>query len=136
MTESQKLARILAALFVLCFGLWACGSHEPSHPSSAQTQTATPSPQSKPTATLQEPAAATDKVSVDTADVETDSGDAGEDSDKEPEYFHGYRCTDDCSGHQAGYDWAEEHDIDDVDQCGGNSQSFIEGCQAWVEENH
>lgn len=22
------------------------------------------------------------------------------------ETFHGYDCTDDCSGHEAGYDWA------------------------------
>lgn len=51
-------------------------------------------------------------------------------------YFHGYECTDDCSGHEAGYNWAEEKDIDDIDNCGGNSQSFIEGCQAYVDENY
>lgn len=51
-------------------------------------------------------------------------------------YFNGYPCTDDCSGHEAGYDWAEEHDIDNVDDCGGNSDSFIEGCQSYVEENY
>ena len=49
--------------------------------------------------------------------------------------FHGYECTVDCSGHQAGYDWAEQHDIDDEDDCGGNSESFIEGCKAFVQEN-
>lgn len=49
--------------------------------------------------------------------------------------FHGYECTDDCSGHQAGWDWAETHAIDDPDDCGGNSQSFIEGCMAYAEEN-
>ena len=43
-------------------------------------------------------------------------------------------CTDDCSGHQAGYDWAESNDISDPDDCGGNSQSFIEGCQEYAEE--
>jgi hypothetical protein len=48
--------------------------------------------------------------------------------------FHGYDCTEDCSGHEAGYEWAELHDIDDPDDCGGNSQSFIEGCQAYAEE--
>lgn len=48
--------------------------------------------------------------------------------------FHGYECTEDCSGHEAGYAWAERHDIDDPDDCGGNSQSFIEGCQAYAEE--
>jgi hypothetical protein len=44
-------------------------------------------------------------------------------------------CTTDCSGHQAGYDWAEENDLDDPDDCGGNSQSFIEGCEEYAEEN-
>ena len=48
--------------------------------------------------------------------------------------FHGYDCTVDCSGHEAGYQWAEEHDIDDEDNCGGNSDSFIEGCKAYVHE--
>ncbi|WP_246681379.1 hypothetical protein [Mesorhizobium sp. B2-3-14] len=48
--------------------------------------------------------------------------------------FDGYDCTSDCSGHQAGYDWAERNDISDADDCVGNSQSFNEGCQAYVEE--
>ena len=48
--------------------------------------------------------------------------------------FHGYDCTVDCSGHEAGYEWAEEHDITDPSDCSGNSQSFIEGCQAYAEE--
>ena len=46
----------------------------------------------------------------------------------------GRPCTDDCSGHEAGYRWAEENGIDDPDNCGGNSDSFIEGCQAYAEE--
>lgn len=49
-------------------------------------------------------------------------------------YFHGYTCTEDCSGHEAGYEWAEENDITDPDDCGGNSQSFIEGCESYAEE--
>jgi hypothetical protein len=48
--------------------------------------------------------------------------------------FMGYPCTADCSGHEAGYKWAEEKGIDDPDDCGGNSDSFIEGCQAYAEE--
>lgn len=48
--------------------------------------------------------------------------------------YGGGGCTYDCSGHDAGYGWAEEHGIDDPDDCGGNSQSFIEGCQAYAEE--
>lgn len=49
--------------------------------------------------------------------------------------FMGNPCTEDCSGHEAGYSWAEEKGIDDPDDCGGNSQSFIEGCQSYAEEN-
>jgi hypothetical protein len=45
-------------------------------------------------------------------------------------------CTIDCSGHEAGYAWAEEKGIDDAADCGGNSQSFIEGCEAYVEDNY
>lgn len=48
--------------------------------------------------------------------------------------FKGYTCTIDCSGHEAGYDWAEDHDINDPDDCTGNSESFIEGCRAYTEE--
>jgi hypothetical protein len=50
-----------------------------------------------------------------------------------PQTFAGHPCTDDCSGHRAGYEWAEEHDIDDADKCTGNSQSFVEGCRAFAE---
>lgn len=56
------------------------------------------------------------------------------------ETFHGYDCTIDCSGHEAGYDWAEEHGITDGDDCDtagehSNSPSFAEGCHAYVDEN-
>lgn len=49
--------------------------------------------------------------------------------------YGGYGCTVDCSGHEAGYNWAQERGIDDPDQCGGNSWSFEEGCRAYAEEN-
>lgn len=48
--------------------------------------------------------------------------------------FNGYPCTVDCSGHEAGYEWADRKGIDSIDDCGGSSNSFIEGCQAYVEE--
>ncbi|MDR2311676.1 MAG: hypothetical protein LBE54_11890 [Brucellaceae bacterium] len=48
--------------------------------------------------------------------------------------FGGYSCTDDCSGHQAGYDWAESNGISSEFDCGGNSTSFEEGCKAYVED--
>lgn len=47
--------------------------------------------------------------------------------------FMGYECTQDCSGHEAGYEWAEQKGITSEGDCGGNSNSFIEGCQAYVE---
>lgn len=53
------------------------------------------------------------------------------------EYWHGSdECTDDCSGHEAGYEWAANEGIEDVADCGGNSNSFIEGCEAYVEDNY
>ena len=49
--------------------------------------------------------------------------------------FNGYDCIDDCSGHEAGYKWTEDRDINVPGDCGGNSQSFIEGCQTYAEEH-
>lgn len=48
--------------------------------------------------------------------------------------FGDYACKADCSGHKAGYDWAQDNDINDDDDCTGNSRSFIEGCKQWVSE--
>lgn len=45
-----------------------------------------------------------------------------------------YGCTDDCSGHDAGWTWAEENGVADPADCGGNSLSFGEGCIAYAEE--
>jgi hypothetical protein len=38
---------------------------------------------------------------------------------------------DDGSGHSAGYEWAQEND---PSSCGGNSDSFIEGCQEYLDQ--
>lgn len=67
--------------------------------------------------------------STDTADAV-----ANDDQDARPLTFMGYLCTDDCSGHERGYEWAEEKGIEDPDDCGGNSESFIEGCRAYAGE--
>lgn len=48
--------------------------------------------------------------------------------------FGGYPCTVDCSGHEAGYNWAIENGITDASECTGNSNSFIEGCMVAVDE--
>jgi hypothetical protein len=42
-------------------------------------------------------------------------------------------CTIDCSGHEAGFEWAREHDVTDESECGGTSQSFQEGCQSYAQ---
>jgi len=44
-------------------------------------------------------------------------------------------CTQDCSGHEAGYQWAADRNITDADDCSGTSNSFIEGCRAYVEDS-
>lgn len=49
--------------------------------------------------------------------------------------FAGYSCLTDCSAHEAGYEWAEQHGVDDESNCNTPSQSFNEGCAAYVEEN-
>ena len=45
-------------------------------------------------------------------------------------------CTTGCGGRADGYAWAEQKDVDDVDDCVGPSTAFVEGCRAYVEENH
>ncbi|GEM_PF-2009276 len=37
-------------------------------------------------------------------------------------------------GHDAGYEWAAEHGIDDPDYDEGNSESFNEGVREYAEE--
>ena len=50
--------------------------------------------------------------------------------------FGGYECTDDCSGHAAGYRWAEAHHITNERNCplNGNATSFYEGCLVFTED--
>lgn len=49
-------------------------------------------------------------------------------------WFKGYRCTKDCSGHKAGYNWAKQKGVTATNQCKlGNSNSFWEGCRACGE---
>ncbi|MBI1685392.1 hypothetical protein [Caulobacter hibisci] len=38
------------------------------------------------------------------------------------------------SGHDAGYDWARDHNIDSESGCRGESSSFNEGCRRYAEE--
>jgi hypothetical protein len=50
------------------------------------------------------------------------------------QYSGKYGCTKDCSGHQAGYAWAQKKRIDDPAHCRGKSQSFVEGCLDYVDQ--
>jgi len=66
-----------------------------------------------------------------TSSVDSVEADAGTYED-----IHGTsECTDDCSGHEAGYQWAEENDICDPEYDNGNSDSFNEGVVAWAYDN-
>jgi hypothetical protein len=42
-------------------------------------------------------------------------------------------CTEDCSGHNAGFEWAQEQGVTDRSECSGDSQSFVEGCEAYAD---
>lgn len=49
-------------------------------------------------------------------------------------WFKGYRCTKDCGGHKAGYNWAKGKGVNKPNQCNlGHSKSFWEGCKSCGE---
>ena len=53
--------------------------------------------------------------------------------------FNGRTCTVDCSGHIAGYEWAEDRVnsgllVDEDDCISGKSSSFQEGCYSYFDE--
>ncbi|WP_273793187.1 hypothetical protein [Brucella anthropi] len=50
--------------------------------------------------------------------------------------FGPYTCKDDCSGHQAGYNWAKKKAVRDDAQCRSNSQSFTEGCLYYTQQTN
>jgi hypothetical protein len=57
-------------------------------------------------------------------------------SDVRAREFGGYDCSDDCSGHAAGYRWAEAHSITAASDCPirGGAISFYEGCLVYVDD--
>jgi hypothetical protein len=76
--------------------------------------------------------------SSDPTSSEKDQSDTSSTSES-PLTFHGNPCSSDCGGHEAGYNWAEEHGIDDESDCDtagetSNSPSFAEGCRDYVME--
>lgn len=51
-------------------------------------------------------------------------------------WFGNYICIQDCSGHEAGYKWAEENHSKNKDvDCEKRGDSFLQGCYVYVEEN-
>jgi len=48
--------------------------------------------------------------------------------------FKGYRCTKDCSGHKAGYNWAKRKGLNNMrDLPTEVNNSFKEGCMACIQ---
>jgi len=53
---------------------------------------------------------------------------------KEDLTYKGYRCTIDCSGHMAGYEWAKARNVQQVSECPIDaSNSFTEGCYSFAQ---
>lgn len=89
------------------------------------------------------PISETDGADLDDTDADTEGTKGGEtyadydarrDEKASPRAAEGYGCTDDCGGHDAGYQWAEDHSVSDESECGGKSWSFEEGCVAYAKE--
>jgi hypothetical protein len=121
--RKHKTTLLIPAVFLAVFLLAGCAEQTSTELKPLKTLKS-PEPINKP-AVVQTPTPVRRSVPV----VEYD-----EPSDYEPQTFDGNDCIGDCSGHEAGYDWAEEKGIDDPDDCGGNSNSFIEGCESYAEE--
>jgi|YNPMSStandDraft_1061717.scaffolds.fasta_scaffold23882_2 hypothetical protein len=118
----ESITTVVVWIIIIISGLWFAGVFGDNSTKTQSYQNSTPV-YSIPTSTTNSPS------------LEVTPVNDFENNIFIPPTFHGYICTEDCSGHEAGYEWAEEHDITDPDDCGGNSQSFIEGCQAYAEEN-
>ena len=50
------------------------------------------------------------------------------------QYYRGMLCTKDCSGHQAGYEWAWDLGVTNEDACDRKSESFKEGCLEGIKD--
>lgn len=52
-------------------------------------------------------------------------------------FFRGMRCSHDCSGHVAGYEWARDLGVTNGDACPyDNGDSFGSGCRIAADENY
>lgn len=50
-------------------------------------------------------------------------------------WFGDFICTNDCSGHEAGFLWAKQKGVRDEAECDGSSDAFQQGCFTFVKEN-
>jgi len=48
--------------------------------------------------------------------------------------FGGFDCSDDCSGHAAGYRWAQRRGVTAAAECDNPSASFREGCLTFIDD--
>ena len=48
--------------------------------------------------------------------------------------FWDYKCTQDCSWHIAGYNWAKKKSIEEPIDCWWKSNSFIEWCVQYTKD--
>jgi len=114
---------------VFLFGLTLCACSQRAN-SDTGSQSANVASTAPPYAT------ASSTESDDSSTSPESSATAATDSETPYEDIHGSAaCTEDCSGHEAGYKWAEDHDVTDESECGGDSESFIEGCEAYAQDH-
>lgn len=115
--SSKKSAPFLLLICFFSLGVSACSESEVAEPGVAAPVLTTPP--------FDEDAARDNAVQDSSALTFEEVGDTS-------------TCTDDCSGHDAGFEWGKENDITNESDCGGNSTSFIEGCESYarsIEEN-
>jgi len=113
---------LLKAVFATAVLLAACGCHGDYNDDRANAEAAAAAAEDARQATYEEYGADRYGAGADLSNVDPY---AIEDSGN-------YICMQDCSGHEAGFAWAQANDVSDTSECGGNSQSFIEGCEAFV----
>lgn len=117
------MTKTIALWAALAVALAGCGSSDAYSDEDAQADAAADAAAEAAYSAYAERGADSDGTGADPDTVDaSDVEDAGD-----------YACTQDCSGHEAGFQWAQEQNATDSSDCGGNSQSFIEGCEAFVE---
>ena len=133
---ARPLVKVVSPLVVttaiVLLGLAGCGSSNSQGPTQSEST-------SSGTAT-----GSSDGPDLSDTDADTSGVKAGETYDQYRSRrddlgggagsYEDYGCTQDCSGHQAGYEWAEAHGVSDASDCGGDSWSFQEGCVAYAQQ--